>query len=144
MSTPSGTDSPASRQPSADGGRSSAVPGSWLDALASLVADRAALFRYESKAAASQWARTAVLLVIAALAATVAWLLLVAGAVAALATATGWAWPWVAFGAAALHLVVAGVCLVRAKSAKSPAFPLSRNEFLKDQAWLKSLTTPRK
>jgi len=117
---------------------------SWSAALATLVAARIELLRLESREAASRWAKTAALLAIAAVAALVAWLAIVAGTVAALAAATGCAWHWLALGAALLHLIGAGCCLLAARSSKPPAFPLTRNEFTKDREWFKSLATPRK
>ena len=145
MSTPSGTDSTSIRPLSTGEQPSSAEPdGSWLDALYSLLAARAALFQYESKAAARQWVRIAALLTVAAAAAAIAWLLLVAGGVAALSASTGWPWYWLAIAAAVLHLLAATICLGFAKTAKPPTFPLTQSEFQKDRAWLKSLTTPRK
>ena len=145
MSTPSGTDSAPIRQLAPGGESSSAEPdGSWQEALYSLLAARAALFQYESKAAARQWVRIAALLAIAGVAALVAWLLLVAGGVAALSVSTGWPWYWLAMAAAVLHLLAATICLGYAKAAKPPTFPLTQSEFLKDRAWLKSLSTPRK
>lgn len=145
MSTPSGTDSASIRPLSTgEGSASPEQDGSWLDALYALLAARAALFQYESKAAARQCLRTATLLGVAAGAAAVAWLLLLAGGVAALSVATGWPWYWLAIAAAVLHLLAAAVCLGCAKAAKPPLFPLTQSEFDKDRAWLKSLTTPRK
>ena len=117
---------------------------SWSAALATLVSARIELLRHESREAAGAWAKTAALLAIAAVAALVAWLAIVAGTVAALAAATGCAWYWLALGAALLHLIGAGCCLMAARFSKPPAFPLTRNEFTKDREWLKSLATPRK
>lgn len=145
MSTPSGTDSASIRQlPTGEEPSSAERSGSWLDALYSLLAARAALFQYESKAATRQWVRTAALLTMAVVAAAVAWLLLVAGGVAALSVSTDWPWYWLAMAAAVLHLLAATICLGYAKAAKPPTFPLTQSEFQKDRAWLKSLTTPRK
>jgi hypothetical protein len=143
MNTPSDTTT-APAQPSLSGQDGAAAAGSWVDALATLVGSRIALFRHESGALARHWARIAARLVLAALAALMVWLLLLAGGVAALAAATGWAWYWLALAAAALHLLAAWFLLKSARQASPPAFPLTRNEFEKDRAWLTALTKPRK
>jgi len=144
MSTPSGTDSTSIRPLSTGEQPSSAEPdGSWLDALYSLLAARAALFQYESKAAARQWVRIAALLTVAAAAAAMAWLLLVAGGVAALSASTGWPWYWLAIAAAVLHLLAATICLGFAKTPRPATFPHTNADSQKATPCLESRPTPR-
>jgi uncharacterized membrane protein YqjE len=81
---------------------------------------------------------------IAALAGVFAWALIVAGGIGALAVATAWPWYWIALGVALLHALVAGLGVLLFKSAKTPTFPITRNEFQKDREWLQTLTTPKK
>lgn len=143
MSNPSDT-STTPVQPLAAGEPAVAAPESWVEALATLLAVRIALFRYESRAAAGHWVGIALRLGLAALAVLLAWLLLLAGGVAALAVATGWAWHWLALGTGAAHLLLAWILLKSAKTSHPTAFPLTRSEFEKDRVWLNTLTKPGK
>ncbi len=61
----------------------------------------------------------------------------------ALAFGGGNAWIWVLLGAAVLHVLIA-VALVLVARAKlgTPLFPLTLEEFQKDQEWLKTKTKP--
>jgi uncharacterized membrane protein YqjE len=61
----------------------------------------------------------------------------------ALATALGGgtAWIWVTLGAAALHFAAGAVLLVKVRAlVQSPVFPVTLDEFKKDQAWLETKT----
>ena len=61
----------------------------------------------------------------------------------ALAFGGGNAWIWVLLGAAALHILVAGVLALIAKARLgTPLFPLTLDEFQKDQEWLKTTIKP--
>lgn len=61
--------------------------------------------------------------------------------IVALAFGGGNAWIWVLLGAAILHFVGAAVLLLTARAKLgTPLFPLTLEEFQKDQAWLKSTT----
>lgn len=144
MSTPSSTDStPFSGSPGGVG-PSLAAPENWSEALVSLVASRIALIQIESQGATRQWGKCLVSGMIAALAGVFAWALIVAGGIGALAVVTAWPWYWIALGVALLHALVAGLGVLLFKSAKTPTFPITRNEFQKDREWLQSLTTPKK
>ena len=144
MSTSSGTDSTPFSGISSDLVPALETPTNWRDALVGLVASRIALIQLESKGAVRQVVTALASLALAALAAVFAWALILAGGIGALVVATSWSWYWIALGAALLHLLVVGVCLAIAKSAKTPTFPITRNEFLKDRTWLFTLKSPRK
>jgi len=83
------------------------------------------------------WGRAAALVALALGLLLFGYLLLILGAVAALAWLTGWHWGWFALGFGFLHLAGAGVCLWLAKLKWShPVFPMTLAEFRKDQQWL--------
>lgn len=71
--------------------------------------------------------------------AAMAWALLVAGGVAAVAWLSGWRWPWVALAAGLLHALAAALLLRPLRAAAPVAFPFTREEFKKDFEWIKSL-----
>ncbi|HSI15593.1 MAG TPA: phage holin family protein [Chthoniobacter sp.] len=55
----------------------------------------------------------------------------------------GNAWVWVMLGAAVIHLILAGVLLLVAKTRLGvPLFPLTLEELKKDQEWLKTNAKP--
>ena len=61
----------------------------------------------------------------------------------ALATALGGgaAWIWVTLGAALLHFAAGALLLVKVRAlAQAPVFPVTLDEFKKDQAWLETKT----
>jgi len=115
------------------------LPESWTDALACLVSSRISIIQAESKDAAATGARKAVLVVVAALCVLFTWILVLAGAVGAISSATAWTWYHVAFAAAGLHLAIAVIALLLAKSKSAPSFPITRAEFEKDREWLNRL-----
>ena len=136
---------PSTPPDASDGYRSTVpLPAGWSEALGALVSARLALIQIESTAAARQAGRLAGTLAAGALAAFFAWALVLAGGIAALAAATAWPWHWIALAAAAMHALAAAICLLHARSAASPAFPITRAEFQKDREWLETLKTPRK
>jgi uncharacterized membrane protein YqjE len=64
----------------------------------------------------------------------------------AIATALGGgiAWIWVTLGAALLHFAAGALLLVKVREmAKQPLFPVTIDEFKKDQAWLDAKTAKR-
>lgn len=109
-----------------------------------LIASRLELFQLESKQAAREASKRAVLVATAAGCAFAAWMLLLAGGVSLIAQATHWPWNWVAVGLAGVHLL-AGVILARAaKPAAGTAFPVTRAEFQKDREWIENFNKPKK
>jgi membrane protein implicated in regulation of membrane protease activity len=67
------------------------------------------------------------------------WILLLAGALAAIATATGWPWYWLAIAAAGIHLLVAFLLASSCNKPGTPAFPITRAEFQKDREWIENI-----
>jgi len=103
-----------------------------------LVSSRIELIQLESKDAAKDGARRAVMLLIAIGCLFFGWVLLLAGSVAWIAAAAGWAWYWVALGLATIHLILAYILVKLAKPAGNPTFPHTRAEFQKDREWIKN------
>lgn len=128
----------------ADGQGHAARPENWSEALMTLVASRIALIQLEARETARHGGKRAVCVIVAALCLFFAWILLLAGGIAAISSASGWPWHWLAIAAAAVHVLVA-VFLARNFSKPSePAFPLTRAEFQKDREWIENLQkTPK-
>ena len=128
---PAATAGPAE---SASGGH----PVGWREALMGLIASRVALIQLESKDVARDGAKRALLLLAVVGCVFFGWILLLAGAVALLASATGWPWSWVAIGLALTHLLLALILAKIAKPSQKPAFPYTRAEFQKDREWIEN------
>lgn len=116
----------------------------WREALMALIASRLELIQLESKQAAEEASRKAVLVGVAAGCAFAAWMLLLAGAVSLISQGTGWPWNWVAVGLAGLHLLIGLILAKAAKSVGTTAFPATRAEFQKDREWIENFNKPRK
>jgi uncharacterized membrane protein YqjE len=117
-----------------------------LVALASALADffesRAALFATESKAAAVQFILVAICLVAALLFFAFGYVFLLATAVVAIAHLANVSWLWTALGAAGLHILIALIFILIARSGiKRPILPETIAELKKDREWLKNLET---
>ena len=120
-----------------------------LVALASALADffesRAALFATESKAAAVQFILVAICLVAALLFFAFGYVFLLATAVVAIAHLANVSWLWTALGAAGLHILIALIFILIARSGiKRPVLPETIAELKKDREWLKNLETNQK
>ena len=100
--------------------------------------------RLEGRVAMAQGLERLIGLAAALWLAAMAWALLVAGGVAAVAWLGGWRWPWVALAAGLLHAVVAALLLRSLRAARPAAFPFTREEFKKDFEWIKTLRLHRK
>jgi uncharacterized membrane protein YqjE len=113
---------------------------SLLNTLAGFLEARAGLFAKESKTAL---VHVLVLLGCAAAGAVLAlfgYVFLVASAIVGLAHLLHVSWTWIALGAAALHFVLALVCLLIARSRmKKSMFEMTALELKKDREWLKNL-----
>ena len=134
--------------PSRSRARSAGFIGS-LVALASALADffegRAALFATESKAAAVQFILVAICLVAAVLFFAFGYVFLLATAVVAIAHMANVSWLWTALGAAGLHILIALILLLVARSGiKRPIFRETTAELKKDREWLKNLDTDQR
>ena len=138
-----GEDSPSRSRP-----RQAGFIGS-LVALASALADffesRAALFATESKAALVQLVLVAICLVAALLFFAFGYVFLLATAVVAIAHLAKVSWLWIALAAAGLHILIALILGLIARSGmKRPIFRETTAELKKDREWLKSLETDQK
>ena len=111
------------------------LPENWRGAISSLAAARLAIFKIEFQEAATTGVRRLVLAVAAAILSLIAWLLLVAGGVSAIAATSGASWHWIALAAGGIHIIVAVVLLVIAKKPGAAAFPITLSEFQKDREW---------
>jgi uncharacterized membrane protein YqjE len=117
-----------------------------LVALASAFADffenRAALFATESRAALVQFVLVAICLVAALLFFAFGYVFLLATAVVAIAHLAQVSWLWTALAAAGLHILIALILLLVARSGiKRPIFRETAAELKKDREWLKNLET---
>jgi uncharacterized membrane protein YqjE len=117
-----------------------------LVALASALADffesRGALFAAESKAALIQFVLVAICLVAALLFFAFGYIFLLATAVVAIAHLAQVSWLWTALAAAGLHIFIALILLLVARSGiKRPIFGETAAELKKDREWLKNLET---
>jgi uncharacterized membrane protein YqjE len=117
-----------------------------LVALASTLADffesRAALFATESKAALVQFVLVAICLIAGLLFFAFGYVFLLATAVVAVAHLAKVSWLWTALAAAGLHLLMALIFLLIARSGiKRPLFRATTAELKKDREWLKNLET---
>jgi uncharacterized membrane protein YqjE len=111
-----------------------------VSALADFFESRAALFATESKAAAVQFVLVAISIVAALLFFAFGYLFLLATVVVAIARAANVSWLWTALAAAGVHLLVALVFLLVARSGiKRPIFRETAAELKKDREWLKNL-----
>lgn len=113
------------------------LPDNWRVALMTLIATRISLIELEARQSAKNNASRAIRAIVAAFCLLFAWMLLLAGGIAAVAALAGWSWHWVAIGTAALHLFLAWILIVTLK-ASAPAFSATRAEFQKDREWIEN------
>lgn len=125
-------------------GQEPEAPSNWLDALLVLMASRVTLMNLESKDAARNAGRRAVLLFCLASCLFFTWALVLAGGIAAIAELTGYAWYWIAMIIALVHLIAASMLGSAARKPGAPAFPVTRAEFEKDRIWIKKLQQTQK
>ncbi len=136
---------PGENSPSQSRTRQTGFIGS-LVALASTLADffesRAALFATESKAALIQFVLVAICLIAGLLFFAFGYVFLLATAVVAVAHLAKVSWLWTALAAAGLHLLMALIFLLIARSGiKRPIFRATTAKLKKDREWLKNLET---
>jgi uncharacterized membrane protein YqjE len=111
-----------------------------VNALASLVESRVALFAQESKGALVQLLLIVACLVFALMFFALGYLFLLASAIAAIARITETPWTWIAVAAGGVHFVLAVICLlIGYTKAKKPPFREMSAELQKDREWLKNL-----
>ena len=99
------------------------------------VSSRLELFSLEAKEAGTSVAKRAALVIIILGCAIMAWLAIVAGLIGWVAAA-GVPWYFAALGAAALHLLVAGIAAILLRRPAAPTFPHLKAELAKDREWL--------
>jgi uncharacterized membrane protein YqjE len=117
-----------------------------ISALFAYVETRAALLAVESKAMLLQLAAVIAFALAALIAVVFGYIFILASLIAGIAHRTGVSWTWVALGAGLLHICLALVCILLAKSKLTGRlYPETRAELKRDQQWLKSLgkTEPR-
>src|SRR6266853_1077166 len=117
-----------------------------LVALASTLADffesRAALFATESKAALIQFVLVAICLMAGLLFFAFGYVFLLATVVVAVAHLAKISWLWTALAVAGLHLLMALILLLIARTGiKRPVFRATAAELKKDREWLKNVET---
>ncbi|MCU0796415.1 MAG: phage holin family protein [Akkermansiaceae bacterium] len=113
--------------------------GDWKAALAEFAGARLELVRLEARDAGRFAAKRLVLLLIAALSGTMAWLLLMAGLLGWTTAMTGWPWWACSLLLGTVHLPPALIALALLRRPAPPAFPVTRSELQKDREWLLSL-----
>lgn len=109
-----------------------------------LVDSRVSLIQLESRELGKEVGRRAIFIGAACVSAIITWGLLLVGCISLVAELGGWPWNRVALAAAALHLLLALIFFRLSKSSGGPAFPITRNEFQKDRAWIENFHHPRK
>jgi uncharacterized membrane protein YqjE len=110
------------------------------NSLASFFESRAGLVASESKAALAHLLLLAGCIMAAGVLVALAYVFLLVSAIAGIAHALHLSWIWIALGMAALHFVLALVCLLIVWSQISkPVFRESLAELKKDREWLKNL-----
>lgn len=119
-------------------------PTNWREAILALVMSRIGLWRLEARAAATNAQQKIIKLAVAAAVAFFGWILLLSGAVAAIAHAGGWPWHWIALSFAVIHLLIALLLLISASRPSPPRFQATRAELKKDIEWIENLIKSKK
>ena len=117
-----------------------------VSALFAYVETRAALLAVESKALLLQLMAVVAFALAALIAVVFGYIFILASLIAGIAHRTGVSWTWIALVTGLLHVVLAVVCVLLAKSRLTGRlYPETRAELKRDQQWLKSLgkTEPR-
>jgi uncharacterized membrane protein YqjE len=129
-----------SRNPAGHGGLIDNAVG-FISAVFAYIETRAALLGVESKAMLLQLVAVLAFGVGALVAILLGYIFVLAGLIAGIANRTGISWTWVALCAGLLHIMLAIVCLLLAKSKlRGRLYPETRAELKRDQQWLKSLS----
>jgi uncharacterized membrane protein YqjE len=116
---------------------------SFVNGLAGFFECRIALFLRESKGALVHILLMAGALIGALVLLGAGYIFLITSVVFGIAHAAGVSWVWIAFGAAILHLLLAGGCAFFALTQmRKPMFAATLDELKRDREWLK--TTDRK
>ena len=113
----------------------SPAPPTWREAAVEFVSSRVELFSLEAKQAGSSVGKRLVLVILILCCAVVAWLAIVAGVIGWIAAA-GVPWYFAALGAAAVHLLLAGIAAILLRRPAAPVFSHFKAELAKDREWL--------
>ncbi len=109
-------------------------------ALFSYVETRAALLAVEAKGTLLQLLAVLAFALAALVAVAFGYIFVLASLIVGIAHRTGVSWTWIALAVGVLHILLAGVCVLLAKSKLTgKLFPETRVELKRDQQWLKSL-----
>jgi len=129
-----------SRNPAGHGGLIDNAVG-FISAVFAYIETRAALLGVESKAMLLQLVAVLAFGVGALVAILLGYIFVLASLIVGIAHGTGVSWTWVALCAGLLHIMLAIVCLLLAKSKlRGRLYPETRAELKRDQQWLKSLS----
>ena len=129
-----------SRNPAGHGGLIDNAVG-FVSAIFAYVETRAALLAVESKAMLLQLVAVLAFGLGAVVAVLLGYIFVLASLIVGIAHGTGVSWTWVALCAGLLHIILAIVCVLLAKSKlRGRLYPETRSELKRDQQWLKSLS----
>jgi len=113
----------------------------FVSAIFAYVETRAALLAVESKAMLLQLVAVLAFGLGAVVAVLLGYIFVLASLIVGIAHSTGVSWTWVALCAGLLHIMLAMICLLLAKSKlRGRLYPETRSELKRDQQWLKSLS----
>jgi uncharacterized membrane protein YqjE len=111
-----------------------------ISALFAYVETRAALLAVESKVLLLQLAAVVAFAVGALIAVVFGYIFILGSLIVGIAHLSGISWTWIALGAGLVHIALAVVCVLLAKTKLTGRlYPETRAELKKDQQWLKSL-----
>jgi uncharacterized membrane protein YqjE len=111
-----------------------------ISALFAYVETRAALLAVESKAMLLQLAAVIAFALAALIAVIFGYIFILASLIVGIAHSAGVSWTWIALGAGLVHIALAVVCILLAKTRLTGRlYPETRAELKRDQQWLKSL-----
>jgi uncharacterized membrane protein YqjE len=129
-----------SRNPAGHGGLIDNAVG-FVSAIFAYIETRAALLGVESKAMLLQLVAVLAFGLGALVAVLFGYIFILASVIVGVAHGTGVSWTWVALCAGLLHIMLAIVCVLLAKSKlRGRLYPETRAELKRDQQWLKSLS----
>ena len=129
-----------SRNPAGHGGLIDNAVG-FVSAIFAYIETRAALLGVESKAMLLQLVAVLAFGLGALVAVIFGYIFILASLIVGIAHGTDVSWTWVALCAGLLHIILAIVCVLLAKSKlRGRLYPETRAELKRDQQWLKSLS----
>jgi len=111
-----------------------------VNSLAGFLESRAGLFAKESKTALVQILVLVACVTAAVVLVVLGYFFLIASAIVAIAHSLHLSWIWISLAAAALHFILALICLLVARNRmKQSMFEVTTAELKKDREWLKNL-----